>query len=70
MTVAALFFGNVFGTAAERAMSVLVALRYVSCSCVPVLFAECFDSACWPPTDGFIRRCSALGVGVDMFDVG
>lgn len=31
MTVAALFFGNVFGTAAERALGVFVALRRVTC---------------------------------------
>ena len=30
MTVAALFFGNVFGTAAERALGVFVALRWVT----------------------------------------
>ena len=29
VTVADLFFGNVFGTAAKRALSVFIALRYV-----------------------------------------
>ena len=43
MTVAALFFRNVFGTAAERALSVFVALRYVSHWRGPVL---CFRFAC------------------------
>ena len=56
MTVAALFFRNVFGAAVERALSVFVSLRYVSYSYIPVLlYRHCLFTLPMPKFDDAVR---------------
>lgn len=63
VTVASLFFGNVFGRQAQRALTVFVALRYVSrlvtCAAVYLWALQCLRVSClrcgmWVPDIDFV----------------